>query len=76
MTTVHARLDPATTRTTERAPLRALVSWTLYDFAAQPYYTLVLTFLFAPYFASHVVGDPALGQTIWGYGAAAATSYN
>lgn len=73
MTTVHARLDPATTRTTERAPLRALVSWTLYDFAAQPYYTLVLTFLFAPYFASHVVGDPALGQTIWGYGAAAAS---
>jgi UMF1 family MFS transporter len=57
----------------ERAPLRALVSWTLYDFASQPYYTLVLTFLFAPYFASHVVGDAALGQTIWGYGAAAAS---
>jgi UMF1 family MFS transporter len=73
MTTVHAMLDPAATRTTERAPMRALVSWTLYDFAAQPYYTLVLTFLFAPYFASHVVGDPALGQTIWGYGAAAAS---
>ena len=73
MTTAYAMLDPAATRTTERAPLRALVSWTLYDFASQPYYTLVLTFLFAPYFASHVVGDPALGQTIWGYGAAAAS---
>ncbi|MGE5267063.1 MAG: MFS transporter [Deltaproteobacteria bacterium] len=58
---------------TEWAPLRALVSWTLYDFATQPYYTLVLTFLFAPYFASHVAGDAALGQTIWGYGAAAAS---
>jgi UMF1 family MFS transporter len=66
-------LDPSAVGTTERAPMRALVSWTLYDFAAQPYYTLVLTFLFAPYFASHVVGDPALGQTIWGYGAAAAS---
>lgn len=64
-----ARSNPMT----ERAPLRALVSWTLYDFAAQPYYTLVLTFLFAPYFARHVVGDAALGQTVWGYGAAAAS---
>ena len=63
------RTDPSA----GRAPLRALVAWTLYDFAAQPYYTLVLTFLFAPYFASHVVGDVALGQTIWGYGAAAAS---
>jgi UMF1 family MFS transporter len=72
MATAYAMLDPAA-RTAERAPLRALVSWTLYDFAAQPYYTLVLTFLFAPYFATHVVGDPALGQTIWGYGAAAAS---
>jgi UMF1 family MFS transporter len=53
--------------------MRALVSWTLYDFAAQPYYTLILTFLFAPYFAAHVVGDVAQGQTIWGYGAAAAS---
>ncbi len=73
MTASHALNDPAATGVTERAPMRALVSWTLYDFAAQPYYTLILTFLFAPYFASHVVGDVAKGQTIWGYGAAAAS---
>ena len=66
-------IDPASPAAREGAPLYALVSWTLYDFAAQPYSTLVLTFLFAPYFASHVVGDVALGQTIWGYGAAAAS---
>jgi UMF1 family MFS transporter len=66
-------IDPAAPAMTQRAPLYALASWTLYDFAAQPYYTLVLTFLFAPYFATHVVGDVALGQTIWGYGAAAAS---
>lgn len=71
MTDMDAQARPAPAA--ERAPLRALVSWTLYDFATQPYYTLVLTFLFAPYFASHVVGDVALGQTIWGYGAAAAS---
>lgn len=61
------------TAPTARAPMRALASWVLYDFAAQPYYTLVLTFLFAPYFASAVVGDIAKGQTIWGYAAAAAS---
>jgi UMF1 family MFS transporter len=52
--------------------LRALVSWVLFDWAAQPYYTLVLTFLFAPYFANTVVGDPARGQALWGYAAATA----
>ena len=73
MTAAQTMIDPAAIGSIERAPMRALVSWTLYDFAAQPYYTLILTFLFAPYFASHVVGDIALGQTIWGYGAAAAS---
>jgi UMF1 family MFS transporter len=55
-----------------RAPLRARVSWMLFDWAVQPFYTLVLTFLFAPYFANTVVGDGARGQTLWGYGAAVA----
>lgn len=56
----------------KQAPMRALVSWVLFDWSAQPYYTLVLTFLFAPYFATVVVGDAARGQTLWGYAAAAA----
>ena len=54
------------------APRRALVSWVLFDWAAQPYYTLVLTFLFAPYFANVVAPNPAEGQALWGYAAAAA----
>lgn len=54
------------------APRRALVSWVLFDWAAQPYYTLVLTFLFAPYFVSAVASTPAHGQTLWGYAAATA----
>ncbi|MGH6816447.1 MAG: MFS transporter [Hyphomicrobiaceae bacterium] len=57
---------------TPRAPTRALVGWVLFDWAAQPFYTLVLTFLFAPYFADVVVGDKVRGQAIWGYAAAAA----
>ena len=54
------------------APRRALVSWVLFDWAAQPYYTLVLTFLFAPYFANVVAANPAEGQALWGYAAATA----
>jgi UMF1 family MFS transporter len=48
------------------------VSWVLFDWAAQPYYTLVLTFLFAPYFANAVAPNPAQGQALWGYAAATA----
>jgi UMF1 family MFS transporter len=43
-----------------------------FDWAVQPYYTLILTFLFAPYFANTVVGDGARGQAMWGYAAAIA----
>lgn len=69
----HAVQDAATdTGTQQAAPLRALASWVLFDWAAQPYYTLVLTFLFAPYFANAVAPTPADGQALWGYAAAAA----
>lgn len=50
----------------------ALVSWVMFDWAAQPFYTLVTTFLFAPYFATAVVSDKAQGQAAWGYAAAIA----
>ena len=49
----------ATTAAPEQpaASSAALTGWVLFDWAAQPYYTLILTFLFAPYFANAVVGD-------------------
>lgn len=53
-------------------PRRGLVGWVMFDWAAQPFYTLVLTFLFAPYFASTFIGDAAWGQELWGYTTAAA----
>jgi MFS transporter, UMF1 family len=49
-----------------------IVGWLLFDWASQPFYTLVTTFLFAPYFAAHVAPDPAAGQALWGFAAAAA----
>lgn len=69
----------------KRAPRRARVSWMLFDWASQPHYTLVQTFLFAPYFANAVVENSACGsliaegseraacgQSLWGYAAATA----
>jgi UMF1 family MFS transporter len=46
--------------------------WVMFDWACQPFFTLVTTFVYAPYFASAVVGDGAQGQALWGYAAAAA----
>jgi MFS transporter, UMF1 family len=50
----------------------AVVSWIFFDWAAQPYFTLITTFVFAPYFASFVAPDPASGQAFWGFATAAA----
>ncbi len=50
----------------------AVVSWIFFDWAAQPYFTLITTFVFAPYFASSVASDPASGQALWGFATAAA----
>lgn len=45
--------------------------WYFFDWASQPYNTLLLTFIFGPYVVS-VVGDGSAAQTIWGYGIGAA----
>ncbi|WP_340108629.1 MFS transporter [Pikeienuella sp. HZG-20] len=41
-----------------------------YDWASQPFHTLILTFVFAPYFVAMVAETPAKGQEIWGYAVA------
>jgi MFS transporter, UMF1 family len=50
----------------------AVISWIFFDWAAQPYFTLITTFVFAPYFAGFVASDPAQGQALWGFATAAA----
>ncbi len=59
------------------APLRpvsklGIWGWVMFDWACQPFFTLVTTFVYAPYFAAAVVGDGAQGQALWGYAAALA----
>ncbi len=41
--------------------------WAMFDWANQPFFTLITTFIFAPYFVSFVVGDAVRGQALWGY---------
>jgi UMF1 family MFS transporter len=57
----------------QKYPRRAaVISWIFFDWAAQPYFTLITTFVFAPYFAGFVAPDPASGQALWGFATAAA----
>lgn len=46
--------------------------WVMFDWASQPFFTLVTTFVFAPYFASKVAADPVSGQAMWSAGVAVA----
>src|ERR1700731_3565788 len=53
-------------------PRAAVISWIFFAWAAEPFFTLITTFVFAPYFATHVASDPARGQSLWGFATAAA----
>lgn len=53
-------------------PRRAVAAWVMFDWAAQPFFTLITTFIFAPFFASAIAASPAEGQALWGYAAGAA----
>lgn len=51
---------------------RGVFGWMLFDWANQPFNTLVVTFLFAPWFVAAVAADPVSGQAAWGWAAALA----
>jgi UMF1 family MFS transporter len=65
--------DPRVTDMQQTYPPRsAVVGWIFFAWAAEPFFTLITTFVFAPYFATHVASDPASGQSLWGFVTAAA----
>jgi UMF1 family MFS transporter len=47
---------------TQPVTRRGIISWMFFDWAAQPFFTVVLTFIFGPYFVSRLVSDPEAGQ--------------
>ncbi|AWM26988.1 MFS transporter [Sinorhizobium fredii] len=56
----RAKEQPKTTRL-------GIAGWMLFDWAAQPFFTVITTFIFAPYFVSRLTTDHAAGQALWGY---------
>ncbi|GGF81277.1 MFS transporter [Azorhizobium oxalatiphilum] len=57
--------EPLSTR--PPASRRAVIGWVLFDPACQPFFSVVTTFIFGPYFVSAVMHDPAQGQAAWGF---------
>ncbi|MFW5654565.1 MAG: MFS transporter [Roseicyclus sp.] len=53
------------------AARRRVWGWWAFDWASQPYNTLLLTFIFGPYI-NELLGDGTAAQTAWGYGVGAA----
>lgn len=56
----------------QRTSRRGIWGWMLFDWAAQPFFTVITTFIFGPYFVSRMASDPETGQAAWGYGIAVA----
>ena len=46
---------------------KSQLSWALFDWANQPFFTVVTTFIFAPYFVNQVINNTVDGQAMWGY---------
>lgn len=53
---------------------RAQWSWAMADWAREPFFTIVMSLVFPPFFVAVVVADPVRGTALWGYGLAAASA--
>jgi MFS transporter, UMF1 family len=51
--------------TVQPAPSRGIWGWMLFDWAAQPFFTVVTTFIFGPYFVARLTQDPVAAQAMW-----------
>ncbi len=47
---------------------KAIWSWYFYDFANSPFTTLVITFIYAPFFTQAIASDEIRGTTLWSRG--------
>ncbi len=64
---MNAVIETAAIAPAHYPPRRAVTAWLFFDWAAQPFFTLITTFVFAPFFAAALAADPAQGQALWGY---------
>ncbi|MFO1036614.1 MAG: MFS transporter [Geminicoccaceae bacterium] len=54
-------------RPTGYATPRQLFAWASFDWAATPFFVVVITFIFASYFTQAVAADPVRGTAQWGW---------
>lgn len=62
------------TRSRTNAFTRDQWSWAMADWAREPFFTIVLSLIFPPYFVAVVAADPVRGTVLWGYGLAATSA--
>jgi len=48
-----------------KTPRKGVFGWMMFDWAAQPFFTVVTTFIFGPYVIREMVDDPATAQSVW-----------
>ena len=47
--------------------MKKIFNFALYDFANSAFSTIIITFIFATYFATQIAPNPVLGQSYWGW---------
>jgi len=47
--------------------MKKIFNFALYDFANSAFTTIIITFIFATYFAQQIAPNPILGQSYWGW---------
>ena len=45
---------------------RTIFSWSIYDFANQPFTTIILTFVYSTFFVDFISLNPENGAVMWG----------
>ena len=51
----------------DHADSKGIFGWMMFDWATQPFHTLIITFVFGPFFVAHLASNSVAGQEIWGY---------
>ena len=49
----------------EKKQKKQIISWSLYDFANQPYSTLIITFIYSAFFVNYIAADEQEGTFLW-----------
>ena len=44
---------------------REIISWSLYDFANQPFTTIIVTFIYSAFFVKVIAYNEQIGTTMW-----------